>query len=165
MAVTIKSSRDVNLSDLYKVMENIYGSSSAFSEEFLEKYPSIDRLESEIKSVDESDRHWVAVSDGKICGFLFLVAQSASKLRHTAFFSMGVASGCQGRGIGSALLEHMIENKSNDTEIIYLMVRADNQSAIRLYEKFQFSDVALLPNDTKIGDQYFDGLLMSRSFL
>ncbi|HDS44522.1 MAG TPA: N-acetyltransferase [Methanomicrobia archaeon] len=53
---------------------------------------------------------------------------------------------------------------SAELEILYLMVRADNEPAIRLYKKMGFEVVAILSRDTRIGDAYFDGLLM-RTFV
>ena len=42
------------------------------------------------------------------------------------------------------------------------MVRADNVSAVRLYERNGFDSLASLAGDTKIGEQYFDGILMRK---
>jgi len=48
-------------------------------------------------------------------------------------------------------------------EILSLRVRADNRAAMRLYQKAGFSQQALLSPDTKVGADYFDGILMPRA--
>ena len=47
-------------------------------------------------------------------------------------------------------------------EIVYLMVRSDNEAAIRLYRHAGFEQLAVLDRDTKIGDSYRDGILMRK---
>jgi RimJ/RimL family protein N-acetyltransferase len=47
-------------------------------------------------------------------------------------------------------------------EIVYLMVRSDNEAAIRLYRNAGFEQLAVLDRDTKIGDSYRDGILMRK---
>ena len=42
------------------------------------------------------------------------------------------------------------------------MVRADNFPAIKLYQQKGFETLAALEKDTKIGSQYFDGILMRK---
>jgi len=42
------------------------------------------------------------------------------------------------------------------------MVRLDNAPAVCLYKKMGFEELAVLSRDTKIGDAYFDGLLMRK---
>jgi ribosomal protein S18 acetylase RimI-like enzyme len=54
-----------------------------------------------------------------------------------------------------------IRNEKN-IEIVYLMVRADNFAAVKLYQQKSFETVAKLEKDTKIGNHYFDGILMRK---
>jgi ribosomal protein S18 acetylase RimI-like enzyme len=42
------------------------------------------------------------------------------------------------------------------------MVRADNFAAVKLYQQKDFETLATLEKDTKIGNQYFDGILMCK---
>jgi len=42
------------------------------------------------------------------------------------------------------------------------MVRADNFAAVKLYQQKGFETLATLEKDTKIGTQYFDGILMRK---
>jgi hypothetical protein len=42
------------------------------------------------------------------------------------------------------------------------MVRADHETAVALYATAGFERLATLQRDTRIGERYFDGLLMRR---
>ena len=67
-----------------------------------------------------------------------------------------------GRGIGSRLMEMMIDfSKKTGIEILYLEARADNERAVALYHKFGFRDIGIYKNFFKIGEDYFDGVLMT----
>ena len=44
--------------------------------------------------------------------------------------------------------------------LVSVMVRSDNEAAIRLYRKAGFEQLAVLERDTKIGDSDRDGILM-----
>ena len=59
-----------------------------------------------------------------------------------------------------AAIERIRDEKT--IEIVYLMVRADNIAAVKLYQQKGFEILATLEKDTKIGSQYFDGILMRK---
>jgi ribosomal protein S18 acetylase RimI-like enzyme len=96
--------------------------------------------------------------------YLTIRPRSQSRLQHTADLNMGVAYPARGHGFGSLILQAGLEctSASSELEIIYLMVRSDNLPAIHLYKKMGFEELAILNHDTKIGDTYFDGILMRK---
>lgn len=106
----------------------------------------------------------VATVDGSPVGFLVLEANHAAHLRHTSNLNMGVSATLRGEGIGKYLMEEAIlrAKNENQVEIIYLMVRKENQAAIGLYKKLGFDELITLEKDTKIGHNYYDGVLMRR---
>lgn len=66
-----------------------------------------------------------------------------------------------GRGVGSALLQKIIEyTKTHGTELVSLEVRSDNKRAIHVYEKFGFRKIGTSPAYFKIDGEYFDFDLM-----
>jgi ribosomal protein S18 acetylase RimI-like enzyme len=91
---------------------------------------------------------------------------------------MGLSPSTRGQGLGAQLLQLTLERirsenqalkrdvpKGQGIEILYLMVREDNKTAISLYRKVGFEQVAVLHKDTKISDDlYYDGIMM-RLFL
>jgi len=99
-----------------------------------------------------------------LAGYLTIKPRHQANIKHTSELNMGVHSESRGQGIGKFLLENSIKQakESNDIEIIYLMVRSDNYPAIRLYEIFGFEQMVVLDKDTKIGNTYYDGVLMRR---
>lgn len=97
--------------------------------------------------------------------YLFIKPRPLRRLAHTADLNMGVAVQRQGQGLGQALLREALRQATaaGRLDILYLMVRADNAAALRLYRTAGFEQQACLKRDTRIGDSYFDGILMSRT--
>lgn len=88
-----------------------------------------------------SDGHvLVAEVDGRVVGQLGLHIQATPRRRDVGSFGMAVHDDFQGRGIGKALVQAMIDLADNWLGLrrIELEVYADNVGAIRLYEKFGF---------------------------
>ena len=77
---------------------------------------------------------------------------------------MGVAAAARGRGLGSLMLRAAFDRVAAESaiEIVYLMVRADNEAAIHLYRNAGFEQLAVLDRDTKVDDSYRDGVLMRK---
>ena len=83
------------------------------------------------------------------------------RMSHRAELGMTVAKANWNQGIGSMLMERLIQYaKDNDIELIYLEVRKDNAAAIHLYEKFGFRQTGTLPAYFKIGNEYIDFISM-----
>lgn len=62
-----------------------------------------------------------------------------------------------GQGIGSGLMERMIEfAKNGGAEVLSLEVRSDNVRAKSLYQKFGFETFGVYPKFFKFGSDYFD---------
>jgi ribosomal protein S18 acetylase RimI-like enzyme len=101
---------------------------------------------------------------GRPVAYLIMRPRRQTNLRHTADISMGVAHSERGQGLGSLVLQAGLKraSASGQLEILYLMVRSDNEPAIRLYKKMGFEVLAVLSRDTKIEDTYFDGILMRK---
>ncbi|WP_329250779.1 ribosomal protein S18-alanine N-acetyltransferase [Actinoallomurus sp. NBC_01490] len=92
--------------------------------------------------VDRSGtRHYVAVDDGGVlAGWAGLSAVGGQG----DVLTIGVRPELQGRGIGSALLTALLEEAAvRGCVEIFLDVRADNDRARRLYERFGFTAVGI----------------------
>jgi ribosomal protein S18 acetylase RimI-like enzyme len=150
---------------LYRLFHDVYSSSETMSETFEERFPSLAAFEQELAEQRNSCAIALAAGiDGEPLAYATITPRQQSRLRHTADLNMGVASSARRRGLGELILSAALEQAvaAPSIEIVYLMVRADNESAIHLYEKTGFESLARLSGDTKIADRYFDGLLMRR---
>ena len=113
-------------------------------------------------SKNDRDVMFVAVKDGEIVGNGIIECERVKRYCHRATLSITVMRDFWGCGIGSRLMEMMIDfSKKTGIEILYLEARADNERAVALYHKFGFRDIGIYKNFFKIGEDYFDGVLMT----
>lgn len=99
----------------------------------------------------------VAEKEGELMGSAQLVGNRRHRTRHRANLAISVSKSYWNQGIGSRLLNRLIEfARQSEIEQIVLEVRSDNQSAIGLYRKFGFVYFGKLPRYFKINMQYFD---------
>ena len=81
-------------------------------------------------------RHYlVAVDDGMVVGYAGLCAYPDEAFVQT----LGVAPQAQGEGLGAQLLQALLDEAARRRKTtVSLEVRADNEKAQRLYERFGF---------------------------
>jgi RimJ/RimL family protein N-acetyltransferase len=106
----------------------------------------------------------IAEVDGKIVGFTRCVGNKLSRFKHKAEFGICILKDYQGYGIGSMLLEHII-NWADEIGIqkINLSVLETNEKAIQLYKKFGFVEEGLLLYDRFHKDgRYYNTIIMGR---
>jgi len=166
MQYSILEFRNLENAKLYALVSDVYTTSDGMSERLEEKFPTLESFE---QYIDELSSRPGAVAlaagmGGELCGYLTIMPRYQAKLRHTSELNMGVHHSARGKGIGKLLLNEALRSatESGILEIIYLMVRADNDSAIRLYKNTGFEHVATLQHDTKTHEGYYDGLLMRK---
>ncbi len=103
---------------------------------------------------------YVAVENGQIIGDGSLNALPR-RMSHRAEVGLSVVQDCWNRGIGTALMEKLIDYaREQGVELINLEVRADNGAAIHVYEKLGFQPIGVSPAYMKVGAAYVDVLLM-----
>ena len=125
--------------------------------------------EKEAKFIDrfsksETDVMYVAECEGKIVGNAIVERNRIARYSHRAEITVTVLRDYWGRGIGSRLMQMMIDfAKETGVEILYLEARSDNERAISLYKKFGFVSVGIYKNFFKIEGKYHDANLMTLS--
>ena len=93
-----------------------------------------------------------------IAAVTILSASTRARIRHCGELAMSVRRRYWGQGIGSLMLDTLI-TWARATRIITkidLRVRADNQRAIRLYQRKGFRLEGTLRREMRVGEEYFD---------
>ncbi len=137
--------------------DNLSFSGSTFNisiekeERFLRKYKNSKR-----------DIMLVATVDGKLVANASITANRVERYSHRGELSIVILKEYWHRGIGSALMERMIDfSKRAGLEVLYLEVRSDNVAAVKLYEKYGFTKLGEFKSFFKIGQNYHDAYLMT----
>jgi RimJ/RimL family protein N-acetyltransferase len=107
-------------------------------------------------------RMFVVKDNDKIVATAHIQGRTKTRTRHKAVIGISVLKEYWGKGIGSMLLKKLIEFAKDNAhiEILYLEVISTNNRAISLYKKFNFITYATDESSTKVGNIYFDNLLM-----
>ncbi len=104
----------------------------------------------------------LVLSEGIVIG----VSDIDMKLRiekHIGIFGISIAKDFRGEGIGSKLMELVIEEGKKhlaDLQIITLGVFANNDLAKEMYKKFGFTEYGKLPKGIKLENKYVDHIYM-----
>ena len=124
-------------------------------------------IEREARFIDrfyknKNDIMLVALDGDKVVGNAVVERNKVLRYNHRAEISITVLKEYWGRGIGSSLINIMIDfAKKTGIEILYLEVRADNLRAISLYERFGFEKIGKYNRFFKIGNIYYDAYIMT----
>ena len=104
----------------------------------------------------------VALDGDRIIANASVERNHIPRYSHRAELSITVLREYWGRGIGTAMMQRLIDfSRDSGAEIIYLDVRADNERAKALYRKFGFESVGIFKNYFKIKNDRFDAEIMT----
>lgn len=85
------------------------------------------------------------------------ISRNGGRMDHVGVLSISVDKGSRVNGIGKKLMEAALaEAKKLDWKIVKLAVMANNEPAIKLYEKFGFKQFGYLPKGIQKGGEYID---------
>lgn len=126
-------------------------------------------LEEEIEFIrkrsETSNMLFIAgVIDGRIIATLGLLFNGRERVAHTGEFGMTVRKQYWNCGIGSAMIDYMLDwaDKRENVLKINLQVRVDNVRAINLYLKKGFLFEGRNRAGMKVGDDVFDFYYMGK---
>jgi ribosomal protein S18 acetylase RimI-like enzyme len=108
---------------------------------------------------DSRDVVYGAFVDGALAGVVGCSREPRAKNRHKAVvFGMHVAPEHARRGIGAALLAHLIEEARREQGILQLVltVTDSNRAARALYERAGFHSFGVEPRAIRVDDAFFD---------
>ena len=100
----------------------------------------------------------VAKRDGKIVGNARFTGGTRARTSHRGDIGISVLKSEWGNGLGSKLLESLIDFAKNTAhaEVMTLEVRQDNERAKALYKKYGFKKTGVFEAYSKINGEYID---------
>ena len=114
-------------------------------------------------SKSEKDLMLVALDGELVVGNGIIEREKIKRFNHIAELSITVLRDYWGQGIGSRLMELMLDFcKKSGVGSVRLYARADNVAAVSLYKKFGFETVGIYKEYFHIGEKYFDGIFMQK---
>jgi RimJ/RimL family protein N-acetyltransferase len=103
----------------------------------------------------------VADLEGSVVGILTFEGGRTKRVSHTGELGISVLKAYWGQGIGTSMVAALIAwARENGIRKINLRVRQDNQRAINIYYKFGFKVEGQITREYKIGDHFYDNLVM-----
>lgn len=127
--------------------------------------PSIEQERGFIRQMSESPRSVLLVAEvaGEIVGMADFHGHPEPQRAHSGEFGMSTAQQWRGRGVGTRLLERLLEwAREQHMERVELRVFSNNTGAIRLYERFGFVTEGRQVNAVRLADGYVDIIFMAK---
>ncbi|WP_272674739.1 MULTISPECIES: GNAT family N-acetyltransferase [unclassified Providencia] len=155
--------RRATLNDVPAVTQ-MHADYSAYANTLQLPYPTEKTWEARLGENDPLVTQFVATIGEEIVGLLVISQPSQVRRRHVATFGITVSETHQGKGIGSQLMQVMVDYCDNWLNVhrIELEVFAANGSGIGLYEKFGFELEGRMKDYAFRDGQYVDAVMMSR---
>jgi putative acetyltransferase len=117
-----------------------------------------------IENLDPNTHEFVAEVDGRVVGTAGLVA-SQGRMNHAGEIAhIMVHDEFQGRGIGRQLMEALLDIADNYLDLVRveLLVYADNEGAVRLYESLGFRHEGIKRKCVRRQGHLIDAVMMAR---
>ena len=137
MAITIRRAGP----DDYELVCEVFADESAYSGTLQTPFPSKERWRKRLAENTDADYLLLAFVDGAIAGHAGLHPWGRSPRRaHVRMLGMAVQSRYQGQGVGTALMQALVDLADQWLPVtrLELTVFTDNERAISLYRKFGF---------------------------
>jgi putative acetyltransferase len=127
-------------------------------------FHSVALREKRFAELDRNNVQLVALIDGKVVGNIGLHREVPHRRAHAASIGMAVHDAYAGRGVGTALMQAVVDLADRwwNVRRLELSVYADNPRAIALYERFGFEREGLMRAYAWRDGEYVDSLAMAR---
>ncbi len=115
---------------------------------------------------DKPDRRmFVALIGDEVVGLANVEAKTHKRIAHNAHMGISVRRRLWGQGVGSVLMQEIIDfcRETGTIRNLCLEVYADNERAVRLYQKFGFAVDGLRKKYLLVNGVYHDEALMRLS--
>ena len=105
----------------------------------------------------------VVIYDEELVGSFGFRSNHLRRITHRGSLGMSVRKDFNNLGIGSLMMKHVVEQAKEMNKLkLELEVRADNLSAVHLYEKFGFNLEGTVKKGFFVDDKYVDLLIMGK---
>lgn len=131
--------RPTHVSDAAAICD-IYAQPKAQRETLQLPMPSVAMWTKRLENMPEGVYSFVAEVDGKVVGNIGFEHSQRPRTAHCGSFGLGVHDDFHGLGIGSKMIETVLELADNWLQIkrVQIDVNSDNAAAIACYKKFGF---------------------------
>lgn len=155
--------RPTQVSDAAAICE-IYAQPKAQRETLQLPKPSVAMWTNRLENMPEGVYSFVAEVDGKVVGNIGFEQSQRPRTAHCGRFGLGVHDDFHGLGIGSKMIETVLDLADNWLQIkrIQIDVNSDNQTAIACYKKFGFEVEGEAKFASFRDGQYINTLYMAR---
>ncbi len=115
------------------------------------------------KASSDTSAFFIGRIGGEVVCFGNINSDSRKKIAHLGDVALAVKRKYWGIGVGTAVMQAIVDfaRANGVTEILHLGVRDGNGAGLALYEKFGFEEIGRYKNYFKIGDKYYDEILMN----
>ncbi len=125
------------------------------------------------REVDDAVRIWVSYAkyeacftaewEGVPCGIANFYLQPYKKLAHQCLFAIIVAEKFRNKGIGTALLSHLVKTGKEKFKIETLHLEVyEGNPAIHLYQRMGFKEYGVEPKFIKEKGEYISKIMMQK---
>ncbi|EOU1691044.1 GNAT family N-acetyltransferase [Clostridium perfringens] len=154
--------RDIKIED-YKEISKIRKMPGVMENILSNKDEEDELIKEKIINIGNNQYWYVAEEDGKVLGLGILMNHGNLRKKHVGVITLMVNSDYQNKGIGSLLMDKLI-NLSESLNIIRLelCVFRDNYKAINLYKKFGFKEEGIKVKSALKNGEYIDEIMMAR---
>ncbi|EIW6614223.1 GNAT family N-acetyltransferase [Clostridium perfringens] len=154
--------RDIKIED-YKEISKIRKMPGVMENILSNKDEEDELIKEKIINIGNNKYWYVAEEDGKVLGLGILMNHGNLRKKHVGVITLMVNSDYQNKGIGSLLMDKLI-NLSESLNIIRLelCVFRDNYKAINLYKKFGFKEEGIKIKSALKNGEYADEIIMAR---
>lgn len=126
---------------------------------------TVEQEEEIIESRESSQTSCLMIGriNGEVASIAMLTAPMRKRIAHTSEIAISVKKKFWNTGAGTGMLKEIIDFARNTKiiTVIHLGVKAENENAIKLYEKLGFEKIGLYKNFFKIDGKYYDEILMN----
>ncbi|KGY09673.1 GNAT family N-acetyltransferase [Vibrio sp. MarTm2] len=143
---------------------DIYSQPSAQRETLQLPKPSVAMWTQRLENIPAGVYSFVAEVDGKVVGNIGFEHNQRPRISHCATFGLGVHDEYQGIGVGSKLIETVLDLADNWLQVkrIQIEVNTDNEKAIACYKKFGFEIEGEAKARSFRDGEYIDTYYMAR---